>query len=140
MQPRDILKIGAAYANEGEWNGVRIAMPEWVQEPTNGQIAISPATTGLSEDEFANNYFGGEAGYEWRRDDVEAGGRSYASFEASGNGGQILFVVPELELSVLFTGGNYRHGGVWSRWRDEIVGGHIIPALIHSQSTDREAS
>lgn len=133
MQPRDILKIGAAYANGGEWNGVRIASPEWVARSTSAVIPITPATTGLSDDEFANNYVGGQAALEWRRDSIEVSGTSYEAYEASGNGGQVLIVVPELELSVLFTGGNYRHGGVWNRWRDEIVGGHIIPALIGSQ-------
>jgi hypothetical protein len=26
--------------------------------------------------------------------------------------------VPELDLVVVFTGGNYRQGGIWGRWRD----------------------
>jgi hypothetical protein len=38
-------------------------------------------------------------------------------------------VVPGLELAVVFTGGNYRQGGIWTRWADEIVGGEIIPAM-----------
>ena len=129
MRPRDVLKIGAAYANGGTWNGARIATPEWIAESTSSRIPITPATTGMSAEEFANTSFGGEAAYEWRLDDVEAGGTRYATFEASGNGGQLLIVVPELDLVVVLTGGNYMQGGVWGRWRDEIVGGHIIPAM-----------
>jgi hypothetical protein len=38
-------------------------------------------------------------------------------------------VVPELDLAVVMTGGNYGQGGIWTRWRDQIVGGAIIPAI-----------
>jgi hypothetical protein len=38
-------------------------------------------------------------------------------------------VVPELALTVVFTGGNYIQGGIWGRWRQEIVGDQIIPAI-----------
>jgi hypothetical protein len=42
---------------------------------------------------------------------------------------QVLLVIPELELAVVFTGGNYRQGGIWGRWGNEIVGGEIVPAI-----------
>ena len=62
-------------------------------------------------------------------DTITAGDRTYSSYEASGNGGQLLIIVPDLDLAVVFTGGNYRMGGIWGRWRNEIIGGHIIPAM-----------
>ncbi|MEL6366031.1 MAG: serine hydrolase domain-containing protein [Pseudomonadota bacterium] len=129
MRPRDILKVGAMFAAGGRWKGAQIVDPDWVEKSTTAVIDITPQTTGLSPEDFNNNYFGGSAAYEWRIDEVRAGEKTYASYEATGNGGQILLVVPDLELVVLFTGGNYRQGGVWGRWRNEIVGGHIIPAM-----------
>lgn len=60
---------------------------------------------------------------------IRSGSRSYRAYQASGNGGQLLIVVPELDLAIVMTGGNYRMGGIWGRWRDDIVGGHIVPAL-----------
>ncbi|MEP0391682.1 MAG: serine hydrolase [Erythrobacter sp.] len=130
VRPRDILKIGAMFAANGVWNGEQIIDPEWVEESTSPKIEISPETTGLSAEEFGNNYAGGQQAYIWRTDTIEVGERSYASYEASGNGGQLLIIVPELDLVVGFTGGNYRMGGIWGRWSDRIVGGHIIPAMI----------
>jgi hypothetical protein len=41
----------------------------------------------------------------------------------------VLLVVPEYQLAVVFTGGNYRQGGVWGRWSGHIVGDKIIPAI-----------
>jgi len=129
MRPRDILKIGAMFAAGGVWNGKQIIKEGWVRESTAPQVAISAETTGMTPEVFENNYFGGSQAYIWRVDTVAVGERSYASYEASGNGGQLLIVVPELDLTVAFTGGNYRMGGIWGRWRNDIIGGHIIPAI-----------
>jgi CubicO group peptidase (beta-lactamase class C family) len=129
LRPRDILKIGVLYTEEGRWKEEQIIDPDWVRQSTSPQIAITPQTTGMSQEEFANNSFGGVQAYKWRLDEVLTAERSYLSYETSGNGGQLLVIVPELGLTVLFTGGNYFRGGIWGRWRDEIIGGHIIPAL-----------
>ncbi|MEM9168377.1 MAG: serine hydrolase domain-containing protein [Pseudomonadota bacterium] len=129
MRPRDILKIGAVFAANGQWKDEQVIDAAWVAESTTPVIDITPETTGMTPEAFADNYFGGAAAYEWRIDTVTAGARTYRSYEASGNGGQLLIVVPALDLTVLFMGGNYRQGGIWGRWRNEIVGGHIIPAI-----------
>ncbi|MFN2421026.1 MAG: hypothetical protein ABR527_06560 [Gemmatimonadota bacterium] len=60
---------------------------------------------------------------------MRSGERVHREYEANGNGGQFLIVVPEFDLVVVFTGGNYLQGGIWNRWRDEIVGEEIIPAI-----------
>ncbi|MCF6292446.1 MAG: beta-lactamase family protein, partial [Robiginitomaculum sp.] len=129
MRPRDILKIGAVFAANGAWNGKQVIDKDWVRQSTIPRLAISTETTGMTPEAFGNNYFGGSQAYIWRVDTVAVGERRYISYEASGNGGQLLIIVPELELAVAFTGGNYRMGGIWGRWRNEIVGEHIIPAI-----------
>ncbi|WP_265587391.1 serine hydrolase domain-containing protein [Sphingomicrobium arenosum] len=129
MRPRDLLKIGAVYASGGTWNGQRLIPAAWVEESFTKHIEISPETTGMTQEEFDNETSRAWQGYHWRIDTVRVGDRSYDSYEANGNGGQLLIVVPELELAVAMTGGNYYHGGVWSRWRQRFIGEHIIPAL-----------
>ncbi|MEM6640075.1 MAG: serine hydrolase domain-containing protein [Pseudomonadota bacterium] len=129
LRPRDILKLGAMYAAGGVWRSERVVSTDWISDSTAARIAITPQTTRLSPEVFGDNYWGGEQAYVWRRDVVKTADQDYASFEATGNGGQVLLVVPELELAVVFTGGNYRWGSIWGRWRNELVGGHVIPAL-----------
>jgi CubicO group peptidase (beta-lactamase class C family) len=70
----------------------------------------------LSDEEFANNYFAGGSGYHWRVDNVVTpDGKKYQSYEATGNGGQIVLVILELDITAVFTGGNYRMGYIWGR-------------------------
>lgn len=129
MRPRDILKIGAMYAADGIWNGQQIVSSEWVKESTKARIVISPETTGMTPEAFQNSYFGGSQAYVWVVNTIKVGEHSYISYQASGNGGQLLIVVPELDLVVGMTGGNYRMGGIWGRWRDQIIGTYVIPAI-----------
>jgi CubicO group peptidase (beta-lactamase class C family) len=129
VRPRDLLKVGQMYLDGGVWRGRRIVSREWAERSTSPRMEISPATTGLSEEEFQNFYAPGVDGYAWHRYGVRVGERTVEEYEASGNGGQLLIVVPEYELVVVFTGANYMQGGIWTRWRDQFVGGVIIPAL-----------
>jgi CubicO group peptidase (beta-lactamase class C family) len=89
----------------------------------------APATTGLTPDQFANAYILGQDGYAWHLAQLKVGDRVYREYQAGGNGGQILAVVPEADLVVVFTGGNYGQGGIWLRWVDQIVAAQIIPAI-----------
>jgi CubicO group peptidase (beta-lactamase class C family) len=129
VRPRDLLKIGQLYLGGGSWNGKRVVSPQWVKLSTSPYIQINPATTGLSAEEFGNSYSLSADGLTWHLFELRAKDRAYKGYEASGNGGQLVIVVPEAELAVGFTGGNYLQGGIWGRWRQEIVAQEIIGAL-----------
>ena len=123
------LKIGQLYLNGGEWNGRRVVPASWVQESTTAHIQITPQTTGLTEDRFGNFYLKAADGLAWHLNTLTSGGRPYRMDGATGNGGQLLVVVPEADLAVVFTGGNYGQGGVWLRWPQQIIGDKVIPAI-----------
>jgi CubicO group peptidase (beta-lactamase class C family) len=129
LRPRDFLKVGQAYLDGGVWRGRRIVDASWVKVSTSPRIEISPATTGLTAEEFENAYVPSADAYAWHRTELKSGERTYRGYLASGNGGQLLIVLPELELAVVFTAGNYRQFGIWGRFTSEIVPKEIIPAI-----------
>jgi CubicO group peptidase (beta-lactamase class C family) len=129
LRPRDFLKVGQAYLDGGVWRGRRIVGSSWVSRSTAPSVKVSPETTGLDKDRFPEFYGEGEDAYAWHLNRLRSGERTYREYEATGNGGQLLMVIPELDLVVVFTGGNYGQGGIWGRFRDQIVPQEIIPAI-----------
>ncbi len=129
LRSRDLLKVGQAYLDGGVWKGKRIVSAAWVKQSTTPRIKITPATTGLSAEDFGNSYSEGEDALAWHLNGLRGGERRYTAYAASGNGGQVLIVVPELQLAAVFTGGNYLQGGIWGRWADQLIGGFIVPGI-----------
>lgn len=129
VRPRDFLKVGQAYLDGGMWNGRRLVSAAWVKDSLSPHMRISPQTTGLQGDAFRENYWEVDEGWAWHMIPVKSAGKTYQAFHANGNGGQLLIIVPELNLAVMFTAGNYGQG-LWNRERDEFVSGMIIPAIV----------
>ena len=121
MRPRDLLKIGQLYLNGGVWNGKRIVSQSWVDVSTAKQM----------EWPYQNeNVSAGRDGFAWHLNSLKSSnGHVYREYEANGNGGQLLMVLPELDMVVVFTAGNFQGGGVWGRFRDDLVPNAIIPAI-----------
>ena len=101
----------------------------WVDESTTPKVEVNETTTGLDAAAFQNAYLHAQDGYAWHINNLTADGCTYRDFEATGNGGQYLIVVPELDLAVVITAGNYQQGGIWLRWRNDIVAQQVIPAI-----------
>jgi len=52
IRPRDLLKVGQAYLDGGVWRGRRIVPASWVKDSTMSRVKVSPATTGLTREQF----------------------------------------------------------------------------------------
>jgi CubicO group peptidase (beta-lactamase class C family) len=128
VRPRDFLKLGQTFLDGGVWGGHRVVPQSWASDSVAPHARISPATTGREGDAFREVYWETDEGYAWHRLDVRSGEHSYPAYLANGNGGQLLIVLPQFDLVVMFTAGNYQQG-LWNRERDDIVGGMIVPAL-----------
>ncbi|HEY0931222.1 MAG TPA: serine hydrolase [Gemmatimonas sp.] len=106
MRPRDLLKFGQLYLDDGLWQGVRLVPASWVKTST-GHVISRPDSS--------------DDGYGWHRNVLAARGRTFQTYSAGGNGGQFLVVVPELRLTVVVTAGNYGQYDVWRKIRDQLV-------------------
>jgi CubicO group peptidase (beta-lactamase class C family) len=98
LRPRDLAKLGYLYMRKGHWSGRQVISEKWVEESTG--IQISQKRTNREAD----------YGYLWWEKEVPFHGKKIRIFYAWGVGGQYLFVVPELELVCVVTGGNYKNG------------------------------
>jgi len=92
MRPRDLAKIGRLVLDHGQWQGRQIVPSDWVKESLRPHIATGD---------------GLHYGYQWWTGTVDWQGREIAWSAGFGNGGQRLFVVPDLDLTLVITAGAY---------------------------------
>jgi len=116
MTSRDMLKVGQLYLNGGTWNGQYVLSKSWIDESWHQH-------TTLDNSEKHEGY-----GYFWWQRTYTVNGKEILSHEARGAGGQYIFVIPELELVIAITSGNFRNGKFWQP--EKIVEEYILPAVI----------
>jgi CubicO group peptidase (beta-lactamase class C family) len=114
LRPRDLIKLGQLYLSGGRWNGRRIIGKDWVERST------------LQHSSFTTDH---GYGYAWHLHQMKVGARVFREYAAEGNGGQFVIVVPELELVVAISAGNYGDFKTWYALQD-LVTGYIIPAAL----------
>jgi CubicO group peptidase (beta-lactamase class C family) len=100
LTPRDMAKIGRLVLNKGLWNGKRVLSQSWIESSTRAHI-----TTGI--DIFSASGQTLDYGYQWWVGKTVLPNRSITWSAAVGNGGQRIYVVPELDMVVVTTAGDY---------------------------------
>lgn len=101
LTPRDMLKVGVTFLNEGIWNGTRIVSEEWVSKSAEtyaGNMGIRIPGEDIGKVGYA---------YTWWTEEIQHRGEKINMFSANGWGGQKIIVIPELNTAIVFTGGNY---------------------------------
>ena len=119
IKPRDMVKVGVTFLNNGVWNGKRIISEQWVENSAtafhDNQGINIPGT-----DQRRNGY-----SYTWWTKQFSNSGKKIDSFYGGGWGGQNIMVFPGLNTVVVFNGGNYL-----SKTRIfTILEKYIIPAI-----------
>lgn len=117
LRPRDMAKFGQLYLDGGTWQGRRVLSEEWVRESTGKYGRLAPLERN-----------GHQYGYLWWHHQYQVGDRVVETIEARGNGGQYIFVAPELELVAVITSGNFRNRR--TRQPEEILQRFILPAAL----------
>ncbi|SDB25510.1 CubicO group peptidase, beta-lactamase class C family [Flavobacteriaceae bacterium MAR_2010_188] len=117
LTPRDMMKFGELYLNKGKLNGKQILSEEWINDSFKNYRVLENTVD-------KNGY-----GYLWWQHNYEFNGTSINSIEARGAGGQYIFVLPELEMVVVITSGNYRNGK--TQQPELILQNYILPYLVN---------
>lgn len=110
---RDFLKLAQLMMNGGRWEGRQITSRDWAERSTAPLRDLSPRQ---------------QYGWLWNGARYPHRGRTLQAYFAAGNGGQIFMAIPELELAIGFTGGNYSDPALFRAQR-VYVPEHILPAV-----------
>lgn len=93
LRPRDMAKLGRLVLDHGQWQGRALVPAEWIAASLRPRIL-----TGFD---------GVHYGYQWWTGSVDWQGQSLRWGAAFGHGNQRVYVVHELDLTVVVTAGAY---------------------------------
>lgn len=91
MTPRDMAKIGQLILNEGNWKGKQIVSADWVNQSTTAKTKITNI----------------DYGFLWWNIPFKYKDQIFSSVVGTGNGGQYIMILSDLNLIAVFTGGAY---------------------------------
>jgi CubicO group peptidase (beta-lactamase class C family) len=94
LKPRDLAKIGQLMADDGRWNGKSVLPAGWVDESARPRV---------NPEGYGSLYYG----YQWWLGRSLLSGHDLSWIAGFGNGGQRLFVVPELDLVLAINAAHY---------------------------------
>ena len=92
LRPRDMMKFGLLYLNNGQWNGQQLVPASWIKESTTPHI--QPTST------LGYGYFWWTRNFRWKE-------KTVSSFFAWGYGGQYIIVIPELQVTIVMSGSHW---------------------------------
>ncbi|HEX9252768.1 MAG TPA: serine hydrolase, partial [Ignavibacteriaceae bacterium] len=116
MRPRDMVRFGLLYLNDGIWNGEQILSENWIKNSTSQKI-------NLNDRGYA---------YHWWTMDYSIDGKIFRTYYALGHGEQAIIVVPGSKLVFVMTAGNYLQ--VEQR-PFEIMSQYILPSLKTNENS-----
>ncbi len=114
LLPRDYLKFGQLMLNGGTWKGRRILSADFVAKATRIHSRLGSRNRGY--------------GYLWWVEEYPYRNRKIQTYASLGAGGQIVMVIPELDMVVATQGGSYGSSG-WRYIGAELIPNHILAAV-----------
>lgn len=112
LKPRDMAKIGYMMLKDGKWKGRQVVSKPWVEESVKRHIDAR----------------GIEYGYQWWIGKTIINNRTIEVPFASGHGGQKIFIIPALDLVVVFTSKVFNPSG--HSGPERFLLKYIIPAIM----------
>lgn len=114
LKLRDMARFGFLYLNKGKWQNEQIIPAEWVEASTKEQIQTPD---------------GGSYGYFWWIKEFKYGDKIISAFEGSGNGGNKITVIPELDMVIVLTGRGYGSEFIEGKQAHTMMEEYIVAAV-----------
>ena len=114
MRPRDMLKFGILFQQQGRWKDRQVISRDWVARSTGQWSTVGDQKYG---------YFWW---HQWVMAAAPGGPRHVDMIVATGNGGQKIYLVPSLDLIVVLTGGSYNTNSPATT----IMSKDLLPSLL----------
>lgn len=114
LKARDMAKIGQLVLNNGIWHEKEIVTAKWITESTKRHLK---RTTDI-------NY-----GFYWQQTTIEYKNKKISTLFGWGDGGQFLFVFPEINTIIVSTAGNYGKGEDSVVF--EMIEEYILPSILN---------
>ena len=117
---RDMVKVGATFLGEGRYQGKQLVPAAWIERckvPYANNVGIDIPGHASGEHGYA---------YGWWLKTYPRPAGAIELYSALGWGGQEIMVLPQLNTTVVFTGGNYTANVEVF----EILEQYILPAII----------
>jgi len=114
LRPRDMLKLGILFFQKGAWNGRQVISRAWVERSTAKWSRVGDQDYG---------YFWW---HQWIDVATPSGTKRVEMVDASGNGGQKIYLIPSLDAIVVMTGGSYNTNSPPTA----IMRNELLPAML----------
>ncbi|PSV34840.1 serine hydrolase [Photobacterium sp. GB-210] len=114
LRPRDLAKLGQLYINQGVWKGQRIFSKQWAQE------SLKPKGKFWPNKSIAY-------GHNWWFPTIKKEGKKIDIAGMRGTGGQEVFIIPQLQLTIVITSGAYMDQD--DTYPFKLIVDYILPSL-----------
>jgi CubicO group peptidase (beta-lactamase class C family) len=114
MTARSMAKVGQLMLDEGRWEGRAVVSRGWVEQSLYARVVAT------GSDPYA---------YLWWKPGFSHEGVGLDVSKAFGNGGQCIYVVPELRLVAVFTGSSYEALDNGYGPPDSLMRSDVLPAV-----------
>jgi len=131
IRPVDMLKLGELVRQNGKYHGRQIVSASWLKESTQpitpipdfSFVKLSGSTKAVPQPTYY--------GYYWYTETVKTKTYQENVLFASGNGGQYIMIIKNLDLVIVFTQGNYNSSRAKRAF--DILAKYILPVYAGSK-------
>jgi len=116
----DLLKLGQLVLNKGRWENQQVVSQQWINESLQPRAEIGQGA--------AKDY-----GYLWWIFNFTVNEHLYVTYAAAGNGGNYIFIIPELNLVTVITSQAYNQAYMHAQ-SQSILTDYVLPSVLAGQT------